>query len=179
MWKLSFCHTWPYLEISAQLKSQTSLSLQDGATKVALLWDSSTARLVLNFKLCLFSNYTSHLIKIFYLNSNKLEWKMTSDGRRHPMEDDLMEEDLQRKTTFNGRRPPMEDDLQCKTTSNERQPLMEDNLQWKTTSNERQPSMEDDLQWKTNSNKRWAPMEDNLQWKTTYNARRPSMDSKI
>jgi hypothetical protein len=31
-----------------------------------------------------------------------------------------MEDALQRKTTFFGRRPPMEDDLQWKTTSNGR-----------------------------------------------------------
>jgi hypothetical protein len=33
----------------------------------------------------------------------------------------------------------MVDDLQWKTTSNGRQPPMEDDLQWKTTSNGRQP----------------------------------------
>jgi hypothetical protein len=47
----------------------------------------------------------------------------------------------------------MEDDLQWKTTINGRQPQMEDNLQWKTTSN---------LQWMTTSNGRRPPMEDDL-----------------
>jgi hypothetical protein len=39
----------------------------------------------------------------------------------------------------------MEDDLQWKTTSNGRQPPMEDHLQWKRTSYARRPPMEDDL----------------------------------
>jgi hypothetical protein len=38
------------------------------------------------------------------------------------------EDDLQWKTTSNGRRPPM------RATSNGRQPAMEDNLQWKMSS---------------------------------------------
>jgi hypothetical protein len=50
-----------------------------------------------------------------------------------------MEDDLQWKTTSNGRRPPMEDDLQWKITSNGRRPPMEDNF------NRRQPPMEDNL----------------------------------
>jgi hypothetical protein len=37
-----------------------------------------------------------------------------------------MEEELQRKTTSNGRRPPIENNLQWKTTSNGRQHSMED-----------------------------------------------------
>ena len=41
------------------------------------------------------------------------------------------------KMTSNGRRPPMEDVLQWKTSSNE------SDLQWKTTCNGRQPTMED------------------------------------
>ena len=36
----------------------------------------------------------------------------------------------------------MEDDLQWKTTFDGRQPSMEDDLQWKTTFNGRQPSSE-------------------------------------
>jgi hypothetical protein len=67
-----------------------------------------------------------------------------------------MEDNLQWKTTFNGRRPPMEDDLKWKTTSNR------SGLQWKTTSNGRQPPMEDDLQWKKTSNERRTTMEDDL-----------------
>jgi hypothetical protein len=39
-----------------------------------------------------------------------------------------MEEDLQWKTTSNGRQPPMEDDLPWKTTYNGRPPTMEENL---------------------------------------------------
>ena len=35
---------------------------------------------------------------------DNLQWKTTSNGRRHPMEDDL-----QWKTTSYGRQPPMED----------------------------------------------------------------------
>ena len=46
------------------------------------------------------------------------------------------------------------DDLQWKTTSNGRRPPIEDDLQWETTFNGRQPPMEDDLQWKTNSFKK-------------------------
>jgi hypothetical protein len=84
-----------------------------------------------------------------------------------------MEDDLQWKTTSNGRQTPMEDNLQWKTTSNGRQPPMEDNLHCKTTSNGRQPPMEDNLQWKTTSNGRQPPMEDNLHCKTTSNGRQP------
>jgi hypothetical protein len=58
--------------------------------------------------------------------------------------------------TFKCRRPPMEDNLQRKTTSNGRQTPMEDDLKW------RRPLMEDDLQWKTTSNRRRPPIEDNL-----------------
>jgi hypothetical protein len=50
----------------------------------------------------------------------------------------------------------MKDDLQWKTTSNGRQPQMEDNLKWKTTSNGRQPPMN------TTSNGRKHPMKDDL-----------------
>jgi hypothetical protein len=42
--------------------------------------------------------------------------------------------------------PQNEDDLQWKTTSNGRQSPMEDDTQWKTTFNGRQPQMEDNLQ---------------------------------
>jgi hypothetical protein len=56
-----------------------------------------------------------------------------------------MDDDLQCKMTFTGRRAPIEDYLQWKTTSNGRQPPIEDDLQWKTTSNGRRPPMEDDL----------------------------------
>ena len=55
-----------------------------------------------------------------------------------------VEDDLQRKTTFGGRRPLVEDDLWWKT------PLVEDGLQWKTTFGGRRPMVENDLQWKTN-----------------------------
>ena len=61
-----------------------------------------------------------------------------------------MEDDLQWKTTFDGRQPLMEDDLQWKTTFNGRQPSMEDELRWKTTIHGRQPLMEDDLENKYN-----------------------------
>ena len=40
----------------------------------------------------------------------------------------LMEEDLQWKTTFDGRRPLSEDDLRRKTTFDERRPVTEDDL---------------------------------------------------
>ena len=43
-----------------------------------------------------------------------------------------------------GRRPSMEDELQRKTTFDRRQPSMEDDLRWKTTFVGRRPSMEDD-----------------------------------
>ena len=49
--------------------------------------------------------------------------------RRRP----LMEDDLWRKTTFDGRRPLPEDDLWRKTAFNGRRPLREDHLKWKTT----------------------------------------------
>ena len=40
---------------------------------------------------------------------------------------------------------PMEDDIQWKTSSNGRWPPMEDNLQWKMTSHGGRPPIEDDL----------------------------------
>ena len=55
------------------------------------------------------------------------------------------EEDLQWKTTFDGRRPSMEDDLQWKTTSDGRCPLMEDDLWQKTTFDKIQPLTKDIL----------------------------------
>ena len=44
-----------------------------------------------------------------------------------------VEDNLQWKTTFSGRRPLVEDDLPKKTTFSGRQPLVEDDLRWKTT----------------------------------------------
>ena len=75
-------------------------------------------------------------------------------GRRRP----LMEEDLQWKTTFDGRRPSMEDDLQWKITFDGRRPLIEDDHWRKTTFEGRWPLTEDDL-WR----------------KTTFDGRRPSV----
>ena len=49
-----------------------------------------------------------------------------------------MEEDLWRKTTFDGRGPLTEDYLWWKTTFDRRGPLMEDALWWKTTFDGRQ-----------------------------------------
>jgi hypothetical protein len=48
---------------------------------------------------------------------DNLQWKSTSNGKRLPIEEDLhgrihpIEEYLQWKNTSNGRIPPMEDDL--------------------------------------------------------------------
>ena len=73
-----------------------------------------------------------------------------------------MEDDLQWKTTFDGRQLSMEDDLRLKMTFDGRQPLMEDNLRWKTTFDGRQPLMEG-----------------NIWWKTTFDGRRPLCSSSI
>ena len=51
-----------------------------------------------------------------------------------------MEDDLQWKVTCNGRRTPMED-----KTSTARRTSMEDDIHWKMTSNRRLHPMEDDL----------------------------------
>ena len=70
-------------------------------------------------------------------------------GGRQP----LLENDLQRKTTFIGRLSLVEDDLRWKTTFGGRrpfvgrQPLVEDDLWWKMTVGERQHLVEDDLHW--------------------------------
>ena len=56
-----------------------------------------------------------------------------------------MENDLQWKRTFTGRRPSVEDDLWWKTTFRGRWPLVEDDLWWKTTFSGRRPSVENDL----------------------------------
>ena len=45
----------------------------------------------------------------------------------------LVEDDLQWKTPFGGRRLSVEDDLQCKRTFSARRPSVEDDLLWKTT----------------------------------------------
>ena len=54
-------------------------------------------------------------------------------------------EDRQWKMTFDGRRPSMEENLRWKTTFDRRRPSMEDDLRWKTTFDGRRPSVEDDL----------------------------------
>ena len=49
------------------------------------------------------------------------------------------------KMTFNGRRHQMEDDIKWKTTSNGRWHQMEDNIKWKTTSNGRLPQISSEI----------------------------------
>ena len=61
----------------------------------------------------------------------------------------------------------MEDDLQWKTTFNGRQPSTEGDLQQKTTLNRRLPPMGDDLKQKTT-------IEDKLQQKMKFSRRQPS-----
>ena len=90
-------------------------------------------------------------------------------GRRGPS----MEDDLWRKTTFDGRHPLMEDDLWRKKTFDGRQPLTEDDLWRKTTFDGRRPLKEDNLWQKTTFDGRWPLMEDNLWWMTTFDRRRP------
>ena len=62
-----------------------------------------------------------------------------------------MEDDLQGKTTFDGRQYLMEDDLPWKTTFAGRQPSMKDELRWKATFDGKQPTMENNQRWKTTS----------------------------
>ena len=59
--------------------------------------------------------------------------KMTYDGRRFMMDDDLWW-----NTTYDGRQLMMEDDLWWKTTYDGRRLMMEDTLWWKMTYDERQ-----------------------------------------
>ena len=73
----------------------------------------------------------------------------------------LVEDDLQWKITFGGRRPSVEDNLRWKTTFGRRQPSVKDNLWWKMTFGEREPLVEDNL------GGRRPLVEDDLQWKTT------------
>ena len=61
----------------------------------------------------------------------------------------LMEDALQWKMTFGGRRPLVEDDLRWKMTFGGRRPLLEDDLWWKMTCGGKRPSVEDDVWWKT------------------------------
>ena len=49
----------------------------------------------------------------------------------------------------------MEDDLQWKTNFNGRRLSMEDKLQWEMTFGGRRPSAEDDIQWKTTFGSEW------------------------
>ena len=75
-----------------------------------------------------------------YSMENNLWRKTTFDGRRH-----LTEEELWRKTTFDRWQPLTEDDPWWKMTFDGKQPLTEDDLWRKTTFDGRQPLMEDDL----------------------------------
>ena len=90
-----------------------------------------------------------------------------------------MEDDLQWKTTFNGRQPSMEDDLRWKMTFSGRRPSMEDNLRWKTTFGGRQSSVEDNLRLKRTFSGRKTLLEDNLRWKMTFSGRRPLMGDTL
>ena len=58
-----------------------------------------------------------------------------------------MEDNLQLKTTFGGRRSSMEDNLRRKRTFCRRQPLVEEDLRWKTNFRGRRTLVEDNLQW--------------------------------
>ena len=73
-----------------------------------------------------------------------------------------MEDDLQWKTNFGGRRPLMEGELRWKTTFGGRQPSVEDNFQGKMTFGGRRPSVEDDLWWKTTCSGRRPSAEDDV-----------------
>ena len=76
---------------------------------------------------------------------DNLQWKTSIGGRRPSMEDDLQwEDDIQWETTFCGRQPSMEDDLRWKTTFGGRRPSVEDDLWWNTTFGGRQAMVEDD-----------------------------------
>ena len=93
------------------------------------------------------------------------------------------EDDLQWKTTFDGRRPSMEDDLWRKTTFERKQPLMEDDLEddiwWKTTFDGRRHLTEDDLWRKMTFDGRRPLMEDDLWWKTTFDWQPPLTEDNL
>ena len=80
-----------------------------------------------------------------------------------------MEDDLWRRTTFDGRQPLMEVDFDG------RHPLMEDDIWWKTTFNGRQILTEDNLWQKNAFDRRQLLTEDNLWRNTTFYGRRPLM----
>ena len=78
----------------------------------------------------------------------------------------LMEDDLQWKMTFKGRKPSREDNLQGQTTSNGWLPWMEDDLRWKTNLHWGQSSLKDEIRWRMTFYGRWPSMKYNLQWMT-------------
>ena len=92
---------------------------------------------------------------------DELWWKMTFDGRH-----------LWWKATSDGRRLLTEDDFWQKTTFDGRQLLMEDYFWLKTSFDGRRFLMEDDLCWKTTFDGKQPLMEDSLWWKTTFDGRR-------
>ena len=79
-----------------------------------------------------------------------------------------MDDNLQWKTIFGGRRPLVEDNLWWKTTFGGRQPSVEDDLRWKMTFSGRRPSVEDNFLWKITFVGRQPLLEDDLWWKTTF-----------
>ena len=93
------------------------------------------------------------------VQSQSVYWKTTFDGRP------LMEEDLWRKITFEGRQHLV------KTTSDRRRPLTEDDLWRKITFDGRQPLMEDDRWQMTTFDGRWPLTEDDLWRKMTFDER--------
>ena len=96
-------------------------------------------------------------------------WRKTTFDGRQP----LTEDDLWQKTIFDGRLPLTKDDLWRKMTIDGRQPLTENDLWRKTTYDGRWPLMEDDL-WR-----RWPLKEDDLWQKTTYDGRQPSTENNL
>ena len=85
--------------------------------------------------------------ELLFLVLSRNDWAMPHSGQLNRIR--LIEDDLHRKTTLDGRRPLTEDDLWRKTTIDGRGPLTEEDLWRKTTFDGRRPLMEDDLWWKT------------------------------
>ena len=119
-----FDQKWPFFG----LRSTTAI-------KISICWSQNPVL----WALILLTNY------IFKL---QLGWKMTFDGKRP-----LMGDDLWLKTTFDGRY------LWWKTTFDGTQLLI------------RQHFMDNKLGWKATFYKRWPLIEDNILWKTTFDGK--------
>ena len=91
----------------------------------------------------------------------------------------LMEDDLQWKMTFNGKRPFMGDDCLWKMAFYGRPSFIEDRILWETTFDGRRHLTEDGLWWKTTFDGEQPLVEEDLWWKKIFDGRHPLMEDNF